>query len=285
MDVEIKSRFEACFRILKVFGVWIDGKETRRYRIYGITMIFFCPFLFFVMLTSGIYHRVKSHGFLEQAEPITFILATFVLNGRILDFVNKINDIKSLYDKADDIIKRFMFNDIHIKRRMKTYSRIFNFSLISAILSVIAGYFVSFQSHKLPYPVATPFSVDDETGFWIVYIYLFIAVGYVGPLYPALGLLPIFFMNFAIGWMEDFNDRLESFGRACQNFKDEKEQEILIEELQNLVDVYQEIQNFLKKITEIFKLTFFIKGIVGSIIICTSVFVTPLVSSKIYKIF
>jgi 7tm Odorant receptor len=276
----MRKPFEVCFGILKFFGLWIDGEETRRYRIRGIASITFCPISFLILLSVGIYQKGKSEIFVELAEPITFALASAVMVGRIFDFFTKIHDIKNLYNSFEKIVSKYVKNGQFIKKRVNSYLKIFTISLISAILSVIAGYFVSFQTRELPYPVAVPFDTQSEVGFWTVYIYLFIAVGYVGPLYPALGLLPIFFMNFVIGFMEDFNESLGNIGKvAITDFKDAKEiDDLITKELQNNIEVYEKIKFLIAELTRIFKLTFFVKGVVGSIIICTSVFVIPLVS-------
>lgn len=78
--------------------------------------------------------------------------------------------------------------------------------------------------------------------------------------------------------MEDFNERLKNFGNEeiidDAKINDEK----MMKNLQNLVEDHERIRNFVKTITNLFKITFFVKGIIGSVILCTGVFVIPLVS-------
>lgn len=180
MDVEIKRPFEVCFRILKIFGLWFDGKKSTSYRIYGHFLIFFCPILFFIILIAGIYQRQQTADIMNLVEPITFVMAGMVMIPRIVDFKLNFKRILALYCSMDEIVTRHVNNDIFIKKRLNFFFKLFLLIETFGVISIVSGYLVSAQSHILPYPVAVPFDVSSDFGFWTVYIYLFIALAYVG---------------------------------------------------------------------------------------------------------
>lgn len=282
MDVEIRKPFQVCFCILKFYGLWIDGEESRIYRNYGITLIVICPFLFSTLLTSGVYQNGLT---LESVETISYMMSGLVVLSRVVSFISNIKIIKQLYNSMDKIMRNYVKNDQFIRKRLKTFFRIYMALEINAVISVVAGDFVSVQSKTLPYKIGVPFDTESsEVGFWIVYSYLFVTSKYMAPIYPALGMLPVFFMNFVIGFMEDFNDRLQNFGKNVNS--ETKRNEIMARELREIIETYEEIRSFIEKITNIFRYTFFIKSIAGSLILCTSLFVIPLQSdiSQIVKL-
>lgn len=285
MDVEIFRPFKILFKLLKFFGIWMDGSETKLYRIYGYSLIFVGPILFCITLIAGIYKKGFS---VDVADPMTFGVAVLVEIIRISDFLSTISLIKSLYELIEKITVKNVSNKNFIKKRMNTWLKIFIMTLTCTIISVVAGFFTTLGSERsLPYPIAVPFDFDKtEIGFWICNFFLFFASGYVGPSYTVTGLLPIFFMAFLIGFMEDFNERIERFGSVETTYKDEEEKEkLVLEELKEIIETYEIIRELVEKITEKFRLTFFVIGVVGSLILCTSVFVIPLVRKKIFHLY
>jgi hypothetical protein len=274
---EIMKTFEVCFKVLKFYGLWLDGRETLRYRIRGFSCIIFGIFAFWAMLFAGICKREIS---LEMAHSITFLIASTVVFLRCFDFILKIHRIKELYDQVLNMMEKYVKNDNFVKKRLKFYLRVFITIIFNSYVSVSSGFLISFKSHRYPYPIAVPFNIDDtEIGFYAVNIYISISLCYIAPVYVILGWYPMFFMNFIIGVMEDFNERLENFGKSIMNINNENEKEKLYKkELHEIIEIHEIIREFVIEFTKIYKLTFFMKGIAGSIILCTVLFVIPLVS-------
>lgn len=271
MDVEINKSFNLCFKVLKFYGFWLDGNETKRYRIFGLTMIILCPVLVEIMLIAGIF---KNGITIDDAESTTFAVAILVELIRVIDFILKIKQIVLLYNLAQTMMKHVK-NKQFIKKRMQLWLKVFIASQIGTFISVGSGHFAfSLSERKLQYPIAVPFNlIEYEIGFWISYCYLLISSSYIGPLYVALDFTPTLFMFFIIGFMEDFNKRIQSFGEFEGDLHHQKNDD----ELKEIIEVYSLIIKFVKEIERIFRLSFFVIGIVGSIILCTSVFVIPLV--------
>lgn len=270
MDNLTKKPFEICFKILNFYGLSIKDDETKRHKIFGILRIIFFPFLLIILLVEGIYQRNKSGFTHELAEPLSLIIGGFNMMIRIVVFYKEVDKLKSLYNLTEKLAKDCVENQLLLHKRLNIAMKILIVALIMSIISILSGSIVSFQTRKLSYPIAVPFNIHkSETGFWMVWFYLTVAFCHVGPFYPALGLLPIFFMSFAIGLMKDFNGRLKNVGKVTESQIDQ--------ELQKLIEIHEEIKNYLHKVSDLFKYTFFLKGICVSMILCLAIFAIPLV--------
>lgn len=275
MDVlEIKKPFRMSFNLLRIFGLWIDGKESRKYRVYGISLIILFPISFLIMT---LIQTLKSGYSIEVAESMTFIFTTSIEILRIIDFLTKINSIKFLHNSIGEMLKQVK-NVNFVKIRMINCCKIFVLTDLMTFVFVTSGFMVSFlYERKLPYSIALPFEVDDcRIGFWITFSYLLISTCYMGLVYMTLGLLPIFFMSFIVGFMEDLNERLENFGKNIE--KDKIETEMLSTELREIIEMQKSIKKFIGSTSNIFQLTYIIIGLAGHSVFCTTMFVMPLVS-------
>lgn len=277
MDVKVQQSFEVCFKALKFYNLWIDGQETPGYRARFVFYVIFGPITFWSMLIIGISRSELS---LDLAHPITFQIASTVVIMRIFHFIANVGSIKRLYETIQQIMENNVKNVEFIRKRMKFYAGIFIFSIANAYIAVIAGFPISFISHQYPYPIAVPFNIDStEIGFYGVNIYISIVIIYIAPVFVILGWYPMFFMNFAIGLMEDFNERLAYFAKSTVDVKNDDEREkIILKEIIDIIETYEKIKTFVKEFTRIFKISFFAIGVAGSVILCTVLFVIPLVS-------
>lgn len=272
---EIEKSFNSCFKVLKFYGLWIDDvKSTKKWQTLGIFRMIFGLIFFWCMLLAGI---CKSEISLELAHSITFFVACSVAIARISDCLIKNDNIKQLYESIQQIMKNDVKNDKFIIKRLKFYKKVFVTIIVNSYISVVAGFVLSFISHQYPYPVAVPLNIDvTEIGFYVVNTYLSIALCYIAPVYTCLGWYPMFFMNFAVGLMEDFNERLTNFGKIA-NENNEEYEVTLTNELHKIIEVHDKIKEFFRNFVKIFRLTFFIKGIAGSIILCTALFAISMV--------
>jgi hypothetical protein len=269
MDVKLHKSFDICFKFLKFHGLWFDGEETRNYRIYGISLIILCPMMFLTLLILGIYQNGLTT---DSAEALTYIIASTVELIRILHLIIHLKEIKLLYEMMIEAMKLTKKEELIIKR-LDFCLKMFISVVGNAYLAVIAGWFTSYKSRKIPYPYGDPFNEDIMEFLKIpFFIYSSSIVIYIAPVFAALGFLPVFFMNFIIGFMEEFNERLENFGKNYQT------DEGMNKELSELVGIHEKIQILTNKLTRHFRVSFFVIGVAGSLVLCMSVFVIPLVS-------
>lgn len=286
MDEQSKKPFKWCFGLLKIFGLWLDGEESKRYRRYGIFLFFFCPILLSSLQTAGIFERGLS---IDSVESLTFIIAGVVLIIRIIDLLVKFQSFKDLYDNLDEATKKYIRNGKFIRKRMRFCFKLFIVMEVNVVMNIASACFISLQAQKLPHQVGVPFDIENNRlGFWIVYFYECIALIYVPPVFNAMIVLPVFFMNFLIGFMEDYNERLKNFGNPGKLIKNGKDLELennrIHEELKELVQTHGKIKYLADEISKLFSITFFVASIVGSVLLCSSVFVIPLVRKLPFKI-
>lgn len=274
MDVEMKKPFNFAFKIMKFYGIWINDEATLSYKIRGITTFLFLPVLFWILLFVGTCQREVS---LEMAYSITFIIANAFTIIRVIDFVPKIQFMTNLFNSIDGIMSKFVKNDKRVVAKLKFYLKVFATSFGFTFGGVIMAFTMSFIDHKFPYPIADPFKfLETEIGFIFMNSYGMIALLFIAPMYVCLGWYPMFFICFIVGFMEDFNEKLEEFGKI--DTKNDERDEIQAKELIELIQAHETIKEFVEEISRIFKLTFFLNAIAGSVILCTALFVMPLVS-------
>lgn len=278
MDVELKKPFEVTFKILKFYGLWMDGGETLFYKIRGISTILICSILFWILLFAEILKKEES---LEIAYSITFFVPCTIYIVRIIDFIEKIQSMKMFYESFEEVKSKLVINDHFIRKRLKFCFKAFSACFGGVIISATALCIVSFSTHHISYPIAVPFNMKNtEIGFYVVNFYMTVTLSFVAPVYVAFGWCPMFFMNFVIGFMEDFNEKLQIFGEIDLGIKNEKEKnEIIMKQLIEIIQIHEKIKSFVKELSRIFKLTFFLNGVAGSLILCTALFVIPVVSS------
>lgn len=245
----------------------MNGEETRNYRIYGISMVILCPFMFTNLLMLGIYQQGLT---LEMTGVIAYIISVIVELVRIFHLWGHPNDMRLLCESMAEAMK-LVKNDKFITQRLEMCLKMFILVVLNAYLATIAGFITSFTSIK-PYPYGEIFDENESRFLSMIYnLYSQVIVFYVAPMFATMGFLPIFFMNFIIGFMEDFNERLEKFGCDDQNM------EKMSKELKEIVEIHEKIQVLVKKLVDLFQISFFIVGITGSFALCLSAFVIPLV--------
>lgn len=274
--MKIRRPFETSFCFLKIYGLWIESEDSSGSKMLKILPVIFCPILFWILIIAGIYEKGIS---IEMAGSIAFSVAATVEILRIFDLRLKLNDIKETYKTIEEITNDHVTNGDFIKKRMSFALKVYIVIVINSVISVIAGDLESLQSGQLAYPIAAPFSTEEgTTGFWVMYGYLAVCLSYIGPVYVILGWMPMFFMSFAIGFMEDFNESLERFGEDEEMEDGKINDELMTKRLHKIIETHEKLKSYIQEIGRIFEFSFFIKGIAGSVILCTSLFVLPLVS-------
>lgn len=279
----IRKPFEFSFKMIKFQGCWIENGDnfSLKQKVRSILTIILCPMMFDVLLCFGL---IKNGISLDSINSVTFIVACTVVNARIIDFIVQRKNVQILYQKTLNIMEKSVKKSQLIEKRMNFYFKLFIGNIANTYVSLTAGFFVSFLTHEYPYPIAIPFNLDSsEIGFTIVNIYLLIVLIFTAPTYSLLGMYPMFFMNFLIGFMEEFNEKLENFGKITAETENHKEYDELVEkEFLDIVETYEEIKEYVKEFTKIYEFSFFVKQIAASIILCTAVFTIPLVSLNFF---
>jgi ABC-type multidrug transport system fused ATPase/permease subunit len=269
MDVNINKPFSVCFKIFKVFGLWMDGEESRRYRIYGRSLIILVIPSVLYLYFSEIYKKGMT---LEMTEYFAFSLTAIVLALRILHFIIQVKKIKLFHEHLNETMKTQVKNVEFIRKRMNLCYKMLVFIALNVLMSLISSFGTFLMLGKLPIPISPPFGIENGPKFLIniFHIYVCGTALYCAPLISLFGFLPIIFMNFTLGIMEDYDERLQKFGQN-ENGK-------LEDELIEIVEGNLKIRTLLDEMMTAFNVPIFTNWVTASLSLCLSVFVIPLVN-------
>jgi hypothetical protein len=268
MDVNIHKPFSVCFKIFKFFGLWIDGEDSRRYRIYGLSLaILVVPSVVYSCMREA-YNKGMT---LDMTELLTFSIAIKVLALRILHFIIKLKKIKLFHHHLDETMKSQVKNVEFIRKRMNFCFKMLACIGLNVLMSLISTFITFLMSGKLPLPMTPPFGIEKGPKFLmsIFHIYVYLTAVYCS-LISFLGFLPVIYMNFTIGIIEDYDERLQKFG--------ENEDGRLEDELNKIVEENMKIRGLLNEMVESFDVPIFSNWITGSVSLCLSAFIIPLVN-------
>lgn len=138
---------------------------------------------------------------------------------------------------------------------------------------------MSFATHKLSLKVFRESLLDTEEKFYIAAIYIFLNMIFASSLTYSLDSLPVIFMSYAVAMLRDLSKRLEKIGKEIKRPGKVviTQERLLMKELIACVKVHLKIKKFIRNIEKLFSTIIMVQGLLITIIICTSIYVLPLV--------
>ena len=266
MDGELEKSFKICFFFLKLTGFWMDGKQSWKYTIYGFTTIFVFLIVFAASLTAYFFN---TEDFDEKIESVALILTYVIAMSMAINVIFNLKQMKQLYESLENLLK-ISANPLKLRRNciiksVKLAYKVMKTIWISIILTSLNGVFFAIFFNKMPYKCWFPFSIEVGTlGFKVAAIYITADSLIAGSLGVVLSILPITFMSFVIGIIDELSERL-----AEAKDKDE---------LIKCIEIHQRTMKFTKEIQELFEKPIFTQVLLSSVIICTIVFAMSNVS-------
>ncbi|CRL02775.1 CLUMA_CG016006, isoform A [Clunio marinus] len=176
-----------------------------------------------------------------------------------IDILNDLLNITQNYDLLSHEL---------IRKQVAFSYKIYLMLWSSALVMCTAGVFVPFINHKLPYKVWFPFETDiekNELGFWVASFLVVFNSFFGSAIDMALDILPVTFMAFAIGLLNELSERI----KKVRTYDD----------LVQCVVIHRKIKLFVNEIYENFATAIFIQGIMSSLILCTGVFTMSVTKS------
>lgn len=288
MNAELYKPFKLIFLIFKTTGMWQDGEQSWLYFIVGYLLHFFLIELCIVGEFIYAYNAKNLEDFIEtMGLTMTYISEMF----KCLNFFYKLRSIKKSVETLNLLLK--FSSDERWESRGKIKSQVaLVFKVIkafwfSAYVTCISASLVPFLSHKLPYKVWFPFeTINSETGFWIASIYLIFSSFVVSVVDISLDTLPVIFMTFAIGLINELSDRLVEIGNTePTNSKNKSNnQDLDTKELVKCIKIHQKIKEFVEEIHGNFSTVILVQGLFSALMLCTGAFTMSTVSSlKVMK--
>lgn len=293
MDSELLKPFKLCFRVFKAAGMWQDGKQSWAY--------FFLGYLAHIVLIE--LYLVRQLIYVFQAEDLTDMADAVVLTSTYfsdalkgLVLVLNLKEIKNLVEALDNLLTfsdHDRFNERrHVRERVPFSFRIYKLHWSSAIVYCSSSIFVPIFSHRIPYKVWFPFSTEyNSISFWFASYFTVVDAFYASAIGASLDLLPVIFISFAIGLIEDLVERLSQIGSSLkknciemkrapthlgedQLFRNKEN----VRELIKCIEVHKRIKDVVRDIQSIFSFSIIAQGLMSIIVLCNGAFTITVVS-------
>lgn len=285
--------FSVPFKILKLFGLWQRKTSSKPYRIYGFTM----HLVFFTMFTLfHVFYIFNFKDLRELSDCMSTFLTNFALLFKTINFMLKIEKILQLVEELKLIVKfcenRKQSNE-HVKKLVKegwmTFKIFCSFAIISCSFAGLVPFF-DIKEHKLPYKMHFPYlDYENNDSVFIILAIYELTPALTCSITTSLDTLPVFFMCFAAGMLEDLNVRLSLIGskytveEITDNPKlidDAKDRNKDLNNLLECIEMHQKIMKIVSDTQKYFATVIMIQGAMSSIIFCSTAFMLSTVSLR-----
>lgn len=266
MDAELSRAFNLCFKTLRVCGWWQSGNQSWLYLIYGCFSIVTVVEVYIIGQILFILRVGNLEDFIDTLGLFLTFLAT---QSKTINFLYKIRKIKQLVRDLDELL-RFTEHTLsvkraHIERRVKLVYRLYLAYWTAGIVSCTAFFISILIYRQLPYKLWFPFDIKTSSvGFWSAATYTVVQSYIATAVAIALDIMPVIFIGFAVGLIEEFNDRLGKV-RSTQD-------------LVKCVEIHIRIKIYIKGIQDNFATVILVQGFMSSIILCVCAFSLSTVS-------
>jgi hypothetical protein len=292
MDADLYKPFKIVFKVLEKLGLWRKSDQTYR------SFVSCCAFQFTLIciyVTAMMIYGFKAENLIDFVDSFSVGIATFTMALKTINFFIRIRgfgkfleNLNSLLDFSAD--PRFA-DRVHIRKEVNFAFKVYKIFFVSGMTTCSSSVLVPFFAHQLPFKAWFPFTTEYGTiGFWIASTYLVVHSFCIAAIDVALDILPVIFMSFAVGLLNELAARLSEIGKIdartefdgpgnmnkylrerIKNYKTRKE-------LVKCIEMHQKIKEFVMEIERNFAASMLIQGIMSSVILCMSAFTLSTVS-------
>nr|QGW50713.1 odorant receptor 15 [Propsilocerus akamusi] len=271
IDFDTLLPFRIPVRILKTFGLWLTKEANWIYWLFSIinqlVMIELFTFLQFVYLFT--------FQTFEDFANLMSLLPTFCsIVVKSLNLCYNVNEIQTLMSSLHDLFE-FCTTTENLKLRIIEIDRIFKIFWSSALLTCFLGALVPFTVHELPYKMWFPYDTSNFYLFWLSASYQIIVTFCISAVDIVMDSLPVMFMSYAVGALEELKHRLASLEKHKQLNVDGSINRNKVDNLKQflkIIEMQRTINNFIKRIERIFSTVLLAQGLMSTLIFCTTAF-------------
>jgi 7tm Odorant receptor len=296
---------------LKFLGIWKDKKvKISRQALQICLHLLFCE----VFILLQLIFTASNLNDITELLSVLFTVVGFLIKS--LHMIAKRSDIVALIEDAKELVTMFgRENELkalqcQVKQVYKTY-KFYLISIFVAISFMVINITAKFSMHseppyKLPGKFWAPFDYNNNVyWFGIVAVYQIVQVFYFAPAVVSMDILPIFFLNFSSGLIEELRKKIGKIYESeavekksryvrknqktvlkvvvsgSKNITDEEFMHRMKQinlrgnrqiELEKCIAIHLRIKAFVEKTKEIFSPMVFAQGNFSIIILCTVVF-------------
>jgi hypothetical protein len=287
MDAELSKPIEYCFFVFQKLGMWKDGNQTRKYFFRGYLFHFLIVYLHIIRIIIYIAIAGDSN---ELFEAIGFLIAGVGIAFRCINFIIKLNDIKKLVESLNELLK-FSAGIKERKEIQKNVDLVFRIYIVFWFFGLspcVNAIYSSIKHHQLAFKIWMPF-IDTEMRFWFHSIIMIFHSFFIATIAVSLIILPVAFMSFAVGFINELNCRVIELGNVREDKNVAGTSKIIIvrpsiesnkQELIRCIEMHLKIKKLAADIQEIYIISILFQGLKSSAILCALVYSMSNVSLK-----
>jgi hypothetical protein len=301
MNSELYQPFELCFKVFRTLGMWQDGDQTWTYFFVGYLSQFIYIYVFFI--GEVLYAFLEAKDLVEFVSVLGLSTAYVSVIAKGANFFLKLKKIKKSLATLNELLE-FSADDRwktreKLKSRLAQCMKVYKTFWFVAYLNCGLAIFVPVFSHELSEKFWFPFDTKDSSfGFWFASTFLIGDSFLAAVTDVSLDILPVIFMSFAIGLVEELADRFEAIGKDNEGkqskaMKDKQPKATKIikpgtsllekpkpnhkREFIKCVKIQQKIKEFVSEIQANFSAAISIQGILSTVILCMNAFTMSMV--------
>lgn len=282
--LDSQEAFTTLFKVTKYGGIWQDKSSTSAYRFYGVIWHFFASFLFTFL---GFLYLFHFEDIQALSDCLSVTLTMFAYCIKIVNFIRNREKYLLLIRSLNEVIIKSEYDGNrnhqrivnHIVRVKKIYVAFASAAIITIAFSGMIPIF-NWKEHRLCYALYYPW-IDykhSDVLFIILEIYE-MSTMVTAVVDITLDTLPVVYMIFAVGLLEELSDRLENID--CSNEDNKEENSQALKELLNCIKIHKEVKKYIADTEKCFATIIMTQGVMSSLILCTTLFSLSLVSFPI----
>lgn len=268
MDVKLLNPVSMCLKVMQFVGLYqsedaVEDPQSRRRKIYG--RIFFYS-TWTILAIAFIMRTLETETFPDMVHSLTYQYVMVYIFIKTSLFIHHQEQFHELNKQLNEICE--LTND---DERFKKHEQLHGRLRITLLIMKVFGLFtfmiwsleVILTMHLGRFPINV-FKVDDNNclASFAAIVYLFVLAAYYGFIFNTQNMLPISYLTWAIGFMDELTERVKHIGVS---------KEFDFDELVHCIKIHQKIKTFVDDINSCYELTYSVQFILSQIMICSLV--------------
>lgn len=257
-------------------GLW--NEKATKFNSFKMFSYIFLTLVFIIM--GGLY-LINAKDLIDFIDAVTIcpsLIGSFV---RVLILVREKPKIEDCLNQLKDLIIDNRWNDnqkaLKLSNRVIKIEKTFKTIFSMVVFSFAATFFVPFFSHELPYKFWFPFDYNQsKVLFWSSVTFESVGGLVMSPVIVIVGNLPVFFIVFLTGVVEELSIKLKSISSNNQTGTDDKN----LQELLKCVQIHHKIKIVAAGVTDVFGTTIWMECLMSVLALCTAAFTMTVVEDN-----
>lgn len=240
-----------------------DDLQWKRKRKKGI---FVFVSLVVVMALGFTVTVVTAGTFVESLNNMALVLMSFHLIIKTVLFMANSAHHEELKEQSQEIVRvsfDVRFKNAKLEKQLHFTMRLLQSFYLLALVILIVHIMVTVYMGRFPYDIFESVADDGSAGAYASAVYSNVVFVYAAIIYVTQNMLPLVYVSYVIGFLDDLAERLKCVG-VSKSFD--------YDELVQCIKIHQLINKYFGEMHECYKWTFLVQNILSQFMICTYVF-------------